>query len=58
MWILFLLLTVAHPGVELETYATEAACKQELQRILIEMEKSYPSDRDYRLVCRFKLKVI
>lgn len=59
MWILFIIVfSVDAPDTfqVLETFRTEAKCMVERDRILLEMQKAYPGDKDYVIDCQPAVK--
>ncbi len=56
MWVLLIILLTAVPGIEratvLNTFATEAECDSERERISLEMALAYPDDHDFLIACR------
>ena len=58
MWVLLIILLTAVPGIgqgtALNTFTTQQACQQERNRIGFEMAESYPYERDFIIVCKFR----
>ncbi len=58
MWLLLIILLITVPGVGqgtvLNTFTSEEACQQERNRIGFEMAESYPDERDFLIVCKFR----
>lgn len=58
MWLLVLLFIATPPGFSTEqvmqTFATQAECQQERDRIGYEMAESYPEEHTFNIVCRFQ----
>lgn len=56
MWVLLFITLAPVMGIDhttfLEKYPTKEACMIERDRIMIEMNKTYPGDTTYTLVCR------
>ena len=62
MWVLliiFLVPTVSGRSMqELHSYATEEECQTERDRIGFEMAEVYQHEADFKIICRYKPKVI
>jgi hypothetical protein len=62
MWVLLIITFMITPDTDkvtfLEKYATQDECYSERNRIMNEMQKSYPGESNYMLVCKYQgLKV-
>lgn len=60
MWVLLLILTQPVQGLPMvnliEKYPTQQGCETARMYVLTEMEKVYPGDTSYTLVCRYSGK--
>lgn len=55
MWLLLFVVLVPVTGIDkvtkLEQYTSREKCESERERIMVEMNKEYPGDDTYTLVC-------
>lgn len=62
MWVLLLIVLVPVTKIDrvnvIESFPTQEACEATLAYVTREMEKAYPGDTTYQMVCRFYGKQI
>jgi len=55
MWLLLFVVLIPVTGIDkvskLEQYPSREKCESERKRVMVEMEKAYPGDDTYTLVC-------
>ena len=59
MWLLLIVLITPFPQtVILERFAHKADCIKEADRVASEMQQAYPNSDDFKIVCRYKARIV
>jgi len=59
MWLLLIVLTIPFPqSIILERFAHKADCIREADKVAYEIQQAYPNSEDFKIVCRYKARVV